>query len=39
VDGGVGEVEFELRVLGGIIGKPLKHRLPPADGADECWTG
>jgi hypothetical protein len=35
----VGEVEFELRVLGGKIGKPLKHRLAPTDGADESWTG
>ena len=29
VNSGIGQIPLELRVLGGKIGKPLKHRLPP----------
>ena len=35
VNGRVGEIELQLRVLGGKVGKPLKHRLPPYY-CDDC---
>ena len=30
VNGRIGEILLKLRVLGGEIGKPLKHCLPPS---------